>query len=270
MRRSLICGAAAFAIASSIAHGQHAGHAGARAIPLELLQRPVPIRTGIGLAPEAVTTASAEARAFYQQGLAHLHSFAWIEAARSFHTALRHDPKLAMAHVGLSFAFGGLASTAGANEALERARTLAASASPRERLRITLRGQQLQAFAKGDDPTPAAGYRAALDKALAASPDDVELLLLRAQAEDDFASSEPGTLPSVPFYQRAMRAAPDQFAARHYLVHAYENAGRIDQARRSRGLREDGAGGAARTSHVRPRPAPRRPHRRSPRRIPQG
>ena len=50
-------------------------HAGAGAIPLEVLQRAVPLRTGIGLANEPVSTSSAQARACYQQGLAHLHSF---------------------------------------------------------------------------------------------------------------------------------------------------------------------------------------------------
>jgi tetratricopeptide (TPR) repeat protein len=230
MTRQLASIAVMITIASSIAHGQHAAHAGARAIPLDVLQRPVSLRTGIGLAREALTTTSSEARAFYEQGLAQLHSFSWIDAARSFHTALRHDPKLAMAHLGLSFAFGGLAAAQGASEALERARALASGASVRERLRITLRGQQLQAFAKSDDAALATGYRAALDKALTAFPDDVELLLLRAQAEDESGTAQPGALGGVPFYQRAMRAAPHQFAARHYLVHAFENAGRIDLA----------------------------------------
>ena len=231
MTGRLACIAAVVTIASSITYGQqHADHAAGRAIPFDVLQRPVPLRTGIGLATEPVTTSSGEARAFHQQGLAQLHSFSWIDAARSFHMALRHDAKLAMAHLGLSFAFGGLASMQGAGEALERARALAADASPRERLRIALRGQQLQAFARSDDAALAAGYRAALDNALTAFPDDVELLLLRAQAEDESGTPRAGGLGGVPFYERAMRAAPDQFAARHYLVHAYENAGRIDQA----------------------------------------
>jgi len=34
---------------------------------------------------------------------------------------------------------------------------------------------------------------------------------------------------ALPFYLKAIRAAPDQFAPpHHYLAHAYENAGRID------------------------------------------
>lgn len=71
-------------------------------IPHELLERPIAIRTGVGSVHHAVSTASREAQALYDQGLAFLHSYAWIDAARSFNEALRLDAKLAMSHVGLS------------------------------------------------------------------------------------------------------------------------------------------------------------------------
>jgi len=59
----------------------------------------VTIRTGIGELHEKVSTQSAEAQSLYDQGLAYLHSYVWIEAARSFHQALRLDPNLAMAYL---------------------------------------------------------------------------------------------------------------------------------------------------------------------------
>jgi tetratricopeptide (TPR) repeat protein len=73
-------------------------------------------------------------------------------------------------------------------------------------------------------------YRSALDRALVGYPDDVELLLLRGEAEAATGSPMSSGPGAVAFYQRAIRAAPDQFAARHYLIHAYENAGREDLA----------------------------------------
>ena len=85
--------------------GQDDAHAACAAtgwVPRQILDRPVPIRPGVGNAHEDVTTSSKEAQAFYDQGLNYLHGYVWIEAARSFTQALRHDPDLAMAHVGLS------------------------------------------------------------------------------------------------------------------------------------------------------------------------
>ena len=63
------------------------------------------MRAGIGSAHDPVATASPQAQAFYDQGLAYLHSYVWLEAARSFNQALRLDPKLALAHAGLPIAY---------------------------------------------------------------------------------------------------------------------------------------------------------------------
>src|SRR6185503_20306114 len=68
-------------------------------IPAELMARPITLQQDVGRVHEAVTTRSAEAQAFYDQGLTLLHSYAYIDAARSFHQALRIDPRLAMAYV---------------------------------------------------------------------------------------------------------------------------------------------------------------------------
>src|SRR5687768_3932358 len=54
-------------------------------IPPELLERPVPLREGIGNSHDNVTSSSKEAQAFYNQGLNYLESYVWIEASRSFH-----------------------------------------------------------------------------------------------------------------------------------------------------------------------------------------
>ena len=48
-------------------------------VPREILQRPVTLRDGIGRINDPVTTSAQEAQAFYNQGLAYLHSYVWIE-----------------------------------------------------------------------------------------------------------------------------------------------------------------------------------------------
>src|SRR5580693_7117859 len=52
-------------------------------VPARLLERPVPLRTGIGSTHDEVTTSSPEAQRYYDQGLAYLHDYVWIEAARA-------------------------------------------------------------------------------------------------------------------------------------------------------------------------------------------
>jgi tetratricopeptide (TPR) repeat protein len=210
-------------------------HAAITAIPLELLQRPVPLRAGIGVAHEPVTTSSEAAQRLYDQGLAHLHSFEWIEASRSFHAAARLDPQLAMAHVGLSYAFAELGSSEGARKASEAARSMAARVSRREQLRIALRIQELDVLTAQANP---AAYRAAIDSALSQFPDDVELLLLRGRAEDAEHGHRAmsGVSAAVRYFERAITIAPDQFAAHHYLIHTFENAGLTDRALQQAGI----------------------------------
>lgn len=216
-------------------------------VPQELLERPVPMRAGIGSAHDAMATKSAEAQAFYDQGLAYLHSFVWIEAARSFHQALRSDPNLALAHVGLSYAYIEVNRPVEARQSLERAKAIAAGNPStfargatadktglplHERHHIEARALQMAAEEAPGDRTRLAAYRKALDTALAAFPDDVELILKRGMAEspDPADRGQGSVVASIPFYERALEAVPDHFGARHYLAHAYENSGRADEA----------------------------------------
>src|SRR5712691_4922852 len=127
-----------------------------------ILQRPVPLRDGIGRANQRVTTSSAEAQAFYDQGLAYLHSYVWIEAARSFHQALRLDPNLAMAYLGLTDTYIGLHDVTTAHAAFQRAKELGQRASERERTWITIRERELAYLEDSGSPDTYVEYRQAL------------------------------------------------------------------------------------------------------------
>lgn len=210
---------------------QHAGHV-IPVVPQALLERPVTLRTGIGRAHDEVSTKSAEAQGFYDQGLAYLHSYVWIEAARSFHQALRSDPGLALAHVGLSYAYIEVNKPTEARQAIERAKALAPRVTAHERHHIEARSLQMAAEEAPRDTAKLAAYRKALDTALAAFPDDVELILKRGMAEspDPADRGQGSVLASVPFYERALKMSPNHPGARHYLAHAYENNGRVAEA----------------------------------------
>ena len=68
-----------------------------------------------------VSTSSETCQAYVDQALGYFYSYVWMEAARSFETALQHDPKCAFAHWGLARALekitGDPAPLRGANRA---------------------------------------------------------------------------------------------------------------------------------------------------------
>ena len=197
---------------------------------LRVAQRPVPLRTGIGSARDGVSTSSKEAQAFSDQGLAYLHSYVWLEAARSFNQALRLDPTLAMAHLGLTLAYVELNAAPAARAALERAQALAST--DHDRRHVAARALQMAAEEAPRDTAKLTAYRAALDDALVKFPSDEELWLQRGQAESpDPAERGQGSVAgSVRYYEKALALAPAHFAAHHYLTHAYENSGRLQSA----------------------------------------
>lgn len=215
----------------SILNSQHSGHR-IPVVPQELLERPLALRPGIGRAHDEVSTKSTDAQAFYDQGLTYLHSYVWIEAARSFHQALRSDPGLALAHVGLSVAYIEINKPAEARAAIERARVMAPKLTVHERHHIDARALQMAAEDAPGDATRLAAYRKALDAAIAAFPRDAELVLKRGVAESpDPADRGQGSVnASIPFFERALKVSPNHFAARHYLAHAYENSNRVTES----------------------------------------
>ena len=216
---------------AALAFSQHNPHS-IPTVPQELLERRVAIRTGIGAVHDDAGTKSKEAQAFYDQGLAYLHSFVWIEAARSFHEALRHDQNLALAHVGLSYCYVELSKPAQAKQAIATAQTLAAKGSDHERRHVEARALQMAAEDAPRDPSKLAAYRKSLDAAVAAFPNDVELLLKRGHAEspDPADRGQGSVVASLAFYERALKVSPNHPAARHFMAHAFENHGRMKEA----------------------------------------
>lgn len=226
---------------SAAAGAQHAPHA-VLSVPQEVLERAVTIRAGVGSAHDDAATKSAEAQRFYDQGLAYLHNFVWIEAARSFNQALRADANLALAHVGLSYAYVELNKTLQARQALATAQALAKTAPDHVKRHVDARAAQMAAEDAPGDTTRLLAYRKALDGAIAAFPNDAEFVLRRGIAEsNDPADRGQGSVAgSVAYYERVLKlsvsSAPSvagssaAWAAHHYLAHAYENGGRMREA----------------------------------------
>jgi tetratricopeptide (TPR) repeat protein len=211
---------------------RHAVPPSSSSVVLEIAGRPVALRPGIGSAHDAVGTTSKEAQAFYDQGLAYLHSYVWLEAARSFNQALRIDPNLGVAFAGLSLAYTELNAAAAARDALAKARALAPSMTAHDRQHIEARALQAAAESTPGDAAKLAAYRAAIASATTRYPADEEFWLARGQSEssDPAERGQGSVAASAAHYLKAAAIAPDHFAAHHYLTHSYENTGRVEDA----------------------------------------
>jgi tetratricopeptide (TPR) repeat protein len=202
-------------------------------VPREILERPVPLRQGIGNLHEEVTTSSPQAQAFYDQGLDYLYAYDWIEAARSFHEALRHDPDLAMAYLGLSDVYTQLQDNSAARIAWDNAQSLSGSVSERERTRIQIRADELDFIENAKSGMQKYFvWRKAISDALVVSPTDSWLWILRGFADEGTpaAIGQGGGIDTVAFYETALAYSPDNSAAHHFLAHTFENLGRTQQA----------------------------------------
>lgn len=136
----------------------------------------VPLFTGLGNHHHPITTGVAEAQRYFDQGLSLAWGFNHAEAERSFRAAAALDPGCAMCWWGIALVLGPNINLpmqpdawAPAYEAIQKAREVAAGASPGERAYV-------EALARRYGPPPA-GDRAALDLAYADA--------MRALAADD-------------------------------------------------------------------------------------
>jgi tetratricopeptide (TPR) repeat protein len=162
-----------------------------------------------------VTTRSAQCQAYFDQGLGYFYSYVWMEAARSFETAARHDPDCALVWWGLSRAVEKWGKGQH-SEALKKAQELLPKASHREQLLITARLKEKGMIAGITPENRKKEALKTLDELLTLFDDDEEGWFGRAQVAE-------GPNAAVPFYKALLRVNPLHPGAHHELVHHYEN-----------------------------------------------
>jgi tetratricopeptide (TPR) repeat protein len=169
-----------------------------------------------------ITTSSQECQAFFDQALGYHYSYVWMEAARSFETAIKHDEKCAIAWWGLSRALERYG-RGDATKALLKAWELREHAGPREVLLIKATMQEKgQLPGVGDGEQRKLKAIATIDELLALYEDDEEGWYYRAQLAGG-SGLFGGKASSVPFYKALLKINPLHPGANHELVHFYEN-----------------------------------------------
>ena len=145
--------------------------------------KPALLMDGYGKVHMPITTKSAEAQAFVDQGLALMHSFWFYEADRSFERAAQLDPDCAMAQWGIAMSD---VNEERRNAAIKRARELSSKASEHEKLYLAAvearyAGEKANVQNNGFLGT-SDSYQKAMRKLVAFYPDDLEAKLFLALA----------------------------------------------------------------------------------------
>jgi Tfp pilus assembly protein PilF len=184
---------------------------------------PAKIAPDLCLLRYRVSTQSPECQAYFDQGLGYFYSYVWMEAARSFETATRHDPDCPLAWWGLSRALERWGKNDAATKALLQAHALRDKASHREQQLILARMQEKgQIEGVGDSEARKRAAIATLDNMLAMYDDDEEAWIARALLAGG-AGLFGGQAGAVPYYKALLRINPMHPSANHELLHFYEN-----------------------------------------------
>jgi len=206
-----------------------------------------PVWDGLGSLSYKVTTSSAAAQAYFDQGLRLTYAFNHEEAQRAFRKAQKLDPDCAMCFWGEALVLGPNINlpmpeeaVAPAFAAMQKARTLAAKASPREQALITALSARYVEDAKADRTQLDAAYATAMANVTAQFPADNEIAVLYAESVMDISpwnywqpggrEPNPQSAPIVPALERVLARDPDHPGAIHYYIHAVEASDRPKRA----------------------------------------
>ncbi len=208
---------------------------------------PAKLLPGMGTVHLTITTSSPEAQAFFDQGLAQMHSFWAREAERSFLQAAALDPKAPMPQWGIAMVAAGdwrprfqidlltkiqgkqappslLRAQAAARKAVELSQT---TGTDLEKLYVAAIAARRNPDEKGD---PEEAFVKGLRALLAKYPDEVEaqldlaLMIMRGFSARDKKPLAPGTTEAVAILRRLLVTAPDHPGVHHYVIHGFEGS----------------------------------------------
>ena len=231
-------------------------------------ERPMPLIAGLAKVHMPLSSASAEARLYFDQGLALIYGFEYDKAGRSFARAAALDPDCAMCLWGQALALGpyqnsgavGPEKIASAKRLTERA-LASARLNPLERSLVAALDLRY-ATAPSNDPLGVDGvrYAEALAQIAAAHPSDDIVAIFAAQAAMevrpwDYWQADKRT--PLPWGGRAMRLVetvlarnPDQPQAQHLYIHLTEASLEPGKAERAANMLEIAAPASAHLVHM--------------------
>ncbi len=199
----------------------------------------VPLYDNLGSLHYPVTTTSAEAQSYFDQGLRLTYAFNHPEAIRAYREAARLDSTCAMCYWGEAFAYGpninlpmDSASAVAAHEAITKASQHAAGASEKEQALIGALSRRYDAAAPAERAHLDSAYATAMREVADRYPEDVDVQTLYADAIMNLSPwtywegerPRPGTQELLTRLEGAIEREPNHPGACHLYIHAVEAA----------------------------------------------
>jgi tetratricopeptide (TPR) repeat protein len=219
-----------FSLLSPCSFAQH-DHASDSAAPAQLM-------SGMGSLHHPIATSNPEAQKFFDQGLTLMYAFNHDEAVRSFRRAAELDPKAAMPWWGISNALGpnyndeaNPERMKAAYDALQKAKSLAATAPENERAYIDALAPRYSDDTKADAKKLAVDYAKAMGELAKKYPDDPDAATIYAESMMDVrpwglwkldGTPAEGTLEIIAVLESVLTHFPNHIGANHYYIHAVE------------------------------------------------
>ena len=199
-------------------------------------QERAPLFDGMGNHTFSVTTKSAEAQKYFDQGLVLAYGFNEEEAHRSFLYAAKLDPECAMAYWGAALVLGPNLNSRMPSSDSDKARNLAAQAQekldderPVERALISALQKRYAAGRSRSDADK--DYADAMREVAKQFPDDGDVVTLAAESLMDLHPwnfwtnekvAQPWTQEVLDMLDRAIKLDPTNPGANHFIIHAWE------------------------------------------------
>jgi tetratricopeptide (TPR) repeat protein len=196
------------------------------------------LMAGMGSLHHPIATSNAEAQRFFDQGLTLIYAFNHEEAVRSFRRAAELDPNAAMPWWGISNALGPNYNDPSdpermkaAFEALQTAKTLAASGPENERAYVDALAARYSDDPKADAKQMARDYAKAMGELAKKYPDDPDAATIYAESRMDIrpwglwsldGAPAEGTLEIIEVLESVLARFPNHVGANHYYIHAVE------------------------------------------------
>jgi tetratricopeptide (TPR) repeat protein len=206
-----------------------------------------PLWEGLGSVSYKITTSSAGAQNYFDQGLRLTYAFNHDEAQRAYRKAQKLDPQCAMCFWGEALVLGPNINLPMPEEAVTpafaaaaKAQALATSVSSREQKLIAALATRYTQDPKADRKPLDTAYAAAMAEVAKEFPDDDEIAVLYAESVMDLSpwdywqpgghESNPQSAAIVPTLERVLARNPKHPGAMHYYIHAVEASDRPERA----------------------------------------